>query len=1110
MVEVLRRPKFGAGLIDTPSTEEPTLPIPKVFKPSTEVSQSSLTPTGFIKNLFRQGEQIVTAPYHIAKAVYGKLSSMTADDWEDTLKNPDRIATGAWGFTKKMLSAIAGPDSGYAKHGLRVLYEEPLTPVLDAMALLTLGGATAAKTGQLMGRVASLSSIGKKLEAAGTAARLIPRKIEQAVTNSIFRAVGINPATRRAEQALRRERNALMDGAVSSHFSDVRNITKGMKEDGWREFHEGVVFGADSFSNKQAARLYGWYEGYSSGREGEIVRRGVKTAEQLENVKLRKLVSNLREIGIDVSKEEAKAFRNRRKFKSLYSPAEYDKKFTLEDLVDAPETLAGRKVIGILEPYRKGKSMGDPRQWLPRTVRAWEEAARDFGYFDGLVSEGLLVAAREGAEALTIKNPFVRQYVANDLLAKSAEVRALRKTAREQRIRNVFKDMEASGLSPERVTKIKNLAAVDSTIRNIISFRYKSATGLFGRLLRGYDNIIGTLKKAFTIFNPSFYTGNLVGDAIFMSLAGTLGIRGSEARKIARAIAPAELQKTGLGFATELAERGTLGRVAERGAEAVRLIDSFAANRIFTRFQSDAMKRVVGSFDGTMASLAKAVAEYNKSPQTVRALLERTLALDQRVAGQLVDLRAIEKEMSPTTQTVDRLTGNINRLEKRLLVLEKHANRAAAVRTIENELRATAKGAQQAARLLAERAPLQGRVDLLERQLIQRGGPFINVERIRDLTQKMREVFMQAYRKINSITWQPGKKASFEGLKSQLNRWKANLDEAEFLVQGYEAAARGLRRSVSSSIRRADALEQDLPNLLKMREVTRESIRDSLSFIGDYNGLGPIEQGVMRRLVPFYAFMKAMSLLAFRLPFIAPGRAAVWAHLSQFMSSVADDADLPDWMRNYFPVGVTVDERGEPQTVWVALNNTLPAAALRPARIANVPVPRLLAFWENNPIITVGLRLLGARTEFFWAGKPKAGQLFVPLSTGEVARFTGSGKIETVVPQEELTDALLGIVPAVRQIQQLLTPYDINKGPRVNPDGSWRYPVESWQALLRAIGVSTKVDSKEAILKRQRRFVNYIFKTLRFQSRQMTPEDREEVRQIVDMKRRGLFSTLED
>ena len=567
-----------------------------------------------------------------------------------------------------------------------------------------------------------------------------------------------------------------------------------------------------------------------------------------------------------------------------------------------------------------------------------------------------------------IENVLVRRWMSPELNAKAVAIRQLQESAG---MVDGFRQLTTDPEIGKYIQSITKLAAVDPTVKNFIAWTFKRPAGVLGAFLRGYDRIITGMKKAFTIFNPSFYTGNMVGDALFLSLAGALGITGKVARKIIHSFPP-ELRRGAVSITSEL---GVGGRITSSLSSIVQGIDGLAAQGLLSKFQAQAIKQGLVKFQRAGQSVYDLINELNKAPEELARLQERVLRINEGIAARLP--RATTPDLPGAPTAVDAI------------------------------------------------------------------------------------------------------KAKFIG--------NPDLDD--------------LRRDWMNVAQ----LEREIPRLREMRAVTSRALEDALSFIGDYNGLGPIERSFFRRLVPFYPFFKAMSQLAFKLPFIMPERAFVWSRLATFAASVSDDPDLPDHMRGYIPAYVMKDGR----TLWVSLHAVLPVAALRPARAFNQEIPRIFAFWQANPLISVGLRGVGARDEFFWAGKPKEGEIGVALFDGSIARFRGDGRIETVVPQQGPMDALLSLFPQVRLLEQVTSPYDINRGPRLKPDGTYKYPKNAWERLIFTLGGRTKQGTPEEIIKKEQNFARYVLSKLRRQLRNATPEEKVEIRRILSEASRGYFRRVE-
>jgi hypothetical protein len=94
------------------------------------------------------------------------------------------------------------------------------------------------------------------------------------------------------------------------------------------------------------------------------------------------------------------------------------------------------------------------------------------------------------------------------------------------------------------------------------------------------------------------------------------------------------------------------------------------------------------------------------------------------------------------------------------------------------------------------------------------------------------------------------------------------------------------------------ALEQN-PALVK--KITQEVE----SGLGNFTGMSAAERNWIRRVVPFYAWYRAILGVVVKLPLEAPLRVNILAHLAQIQQEDQDmmNPDLPSWLRGSVPVG---------------------------------------------------------------------------------------------------------------------------------------------------------------------------------------------------------------
>lgn len=125
--------------------------------------------------------------------------------------------------------------------------------------------------------------------------------------------------------------------------------------------------------------------------------------------------------------------------------------------------------------------------------------------------------------------------------------------------------------------------------------------------------------------------------------------------------------------------------------------------------------------------------------------------------------------------------------------------------------------------------------------------------------------------------------------------------------------ARTAARPVAAVVRKSYALNGFVDNLgrsaVYLAKVEKgaspeSALRSALSAMGDFSRMTPTERRFIRRVIPFYAWQRHLTQLAFRLPVEAPLRTAWTLHLAdQYGRPGQDEEDLPGFMRGAIPAG---------------------------------------------------------------------------------------------------------------------------------------------------------------------------------------------------------------
>lgn len=82
-----------------------------------------------------------------------------------------------------------------------------------------------------------------------------------------------------------------------------------------------------------------------------------------------------------------------------------------------------------------------------------------------------------------------------------------------------------------------------------------------------------------------------------------------------------------------------------------------------------------------------------------------------------------------------------------------------------------------------------------------------------------------------------------------------------------------------------------------------EAVAQALNAMGDFNNKTPFERDVVRRIIPFYAWMKHVTQASYHLAAEHPFRTAWLLHVSDMFNPGSDN--MPDWLRGSIGIGKT-------------------------------------------------------------------------------------------------------------------------------------------------------------------------------------------------------------
>jgi len=299
-----------------------------------------------------------------------------------------------------------------------------------------------------------------------------------------------------------------------------------------------------------------------------------------------------------------------------------------------------------------------------------------------------------------------------------------------------------------------------------------------------------------------------------------------------------------------------------------------------------------------------------------------------------------------------------------------------------------------------------------------------------------------------------------------------------------------------------------IPEYKPAYDITMNAINRANAFVGEYLGLDGFEQGVLRRTILFYPWVKSMTLLAFRLPFLSPGATFSWNKFGAALSTITRDPELGEQFDSAIPLYVTKDG----QIIFVDLRRWNPFGGLRTSEFFGIPYPSLFNVFERNPFISLALKGVGAKT-IFDKGTIPYGEPVVNVWDGSVAEFTRDGKIRQKISQPPLMQALLGMFPQWQMIRDtIVAPYWTNKydqagipQPIYNPDGTIRFQKEWQDRISSLLGVKMITRKREDIIRSNRIKVRRILFDLKKMYRGADANERVFIRQIFRDYAKGQY-----
>ncbi len=1084
------------------------------------------------------GENLLQNAWDIAKGLVNTINTTarsTIDVFGDPegmallAQNPEHLVTAFRETGKNLANAMVHP---YEKHGLRVLYEEPITPILDAMTVISLGGGAIARTGRLAGN-AKLAETGAKIAS-------IPERLAASIGRGAQRAVGINPETRQGFLRIRRHEQAGAKLEAGVWKERIVKAARDLTDEDWATVEKLVLNGgrrAELAMNPRAAAVYNELHTWLKGaREAELGEKGriLLTDKQMENRVIGELAERMK---LDF-KSAAEVYKGL-EVKPLYAPAvkeagDYSNWYN----AFSPSVIKKGKV-GFLEKWSSSLGAAPIKSRLIRAVDDFYRTRASLRLVDRILqTPGWARAVKSGEVTLKELLPsggiFQRYYTEGP--AGRSRARSVWISEQEQKLiaagekpeaatAKVAKLMETDPATQKAMSQAVNIAIPDPTLRGLIAREFRTTGGDWGNFLRVYDKVTDLFRLSATKLSPRWYTGNVLGDALLSSLAGS---NWSVAKRlIEQHLLPRQLKAGGIGLGAETGNRlNTL-------SDFVGAVDDAARAGIFSKVIADKIRGTMLRFAASEDSLRLAIAEVSLAPDELADLMVRNQQLGEHAARNVRQIVVMDKEIARIQkQTAKAMPEKTLRMSGKAIDSAKTGVPFVAdlVRGGPANFRESIGVFWTSDTKIANLANAESKGLPLQFGKVELKNPYVASDQSEIIGQLAREGNERAkallspgnkeefYRTADKIIKEALSKRGYDGViyngeygrglkDKQVAVFTPAIEGQSSLLQTKLGQLQSLREAMVADLtKNMMAREiQRIPELARKAEIAEQAIDRANSFLGEYLGLGPIERGVFRRLIPFYPWVKAMSKLAFNFPFIAPKKAFFWHRYSAAMTEMMGDPELPEWMAPYAPIFM----RQNGDTVWARLQSMSPFGSLRTEHIGQIPVPSILAFWQSNPWMSLTFRLAGGK-DVFSPGSIPYGEHMVAINDGEVYKFNERGKLEKVIAQPPLVRSMMHLFPVVQMADQIISNYDVRKGsPVLNSDGTVKYPIPFLYRLADAAGVKIMDRKKEDLIRSEKLRVRKALNDLKSQYRKAGPEDREYIKGVFSDFVQGEYRRIE-
>ena len=531
-------------------------------------------------------------------------------------------------------SLAKGLIEPWQKHGLKNFYYNPIDSVLDVSVIGGLLGKSVAIASKVTGSV-------KGLEAAEGIQKFLEHPIRP-LTDKIAKQVGVDlPARREFKQMLRTEEAHKLVDVMEKDALVSRPVAK-LSDDEAALLYKWTVNGATSeeaATNPMIANLVKKWTSVAEDIQEEAKARGILTDAQVRGALEKKIAVDMPG---GVTKENIDLARLRidslnpaaGDIRPIWHRAYHDSATakSVGDYIDEFLDLSGeRKIgaVGMLEKFKGAQgATKDPRVFIPRAIREWANAEHKLRLVERTIQhpEWTKVAA-SGEYPLRDLMPsrgVLAKYFDQESQAYKlrAQGKAVTQAAKEA---GGFEKLGGSitGADPavrQQVAEAANIFIENPTIRLMLKREFvRSDNGL----LKLYDTLTRVFTTSATKWNPRWYTGNVVGDALLSALGGGSWTR---AKKLIDAGAGPIEARARVGMAAGTAG---MGKYIESGAELVNDVDELSRTSIIEKQVAMRLERAGIAWEDSASQMAAVM----KSTENFSEVQVRMQLYAEKIAG---------------------------------------------------------------------------------------------------------------------------------------------------------------------------------------------------------------------------------------------------------------------------------------------------------------------------------------------------------------------------------------------------------------------------------------------------------------------------------------------